>query len=393
MPIVFFEGFNSSDTDAIKLDTYYWSTNDESKISFVGGRTDNQINLANRPILSGLQYNNTLSLSNFSDPLVSHSGIGLGFYSPNYSLRTNNTAAGSPYAETLLSFYDNAGEVLKLDIIKTIYNSSPSVGLALYQNSTLVDVYDFESVLGNTWSIYSQADTLSIQESSYIEFYIDALNGNFAVRFSANNSYETYLLNSSNNIYTTITPFNNLSGITWYSTNDGISNHYRGIDDLYLTAGNSVSECLLGNNTKIYRKYPNSDTAIASWLGGYGGSVSSPSYSYVDDNDGDTGYIFSSTSGDACLFGMTGISEPAPSGVGGVKVINIVKKSMLDSDMSFINIMTSGNNEPVTEIGSGHLVDSTAYSYKTSFFFNNPLTSAEWTKQEITDMELGVKII
>jgi hypothetical protein len=381
------------------LDPQYWSTNNSSSISFTNGRTDNQVVIANRPIASGLQYNNTLSLSNFTDPLISHSGFGLGFYNSSYSLRTNSHNAPSPQAENLVSFYDNSGEVIRLDIVKTVYNNTNSIGLALYNNNVLVTTYDFSSPVGNTWSFFDSFInghwTWSIPQTSYIEFYINALNGNFAVRFSADNSYDSYLLNSLNNIYTTITPFNNLSGIKWYSSNDAVGGSWwsRNIDDLYLTAGNSLSECLLGNNTKIYRKYPNSDTAIASWLGGYGGSVSSPSYSYVDDNDGDTGYIFSSTSGDACLFGMTGISEPAPSGVGGVKVINIVKKSMLDSDMSFINIMTSGNNEPVTEIGSGHLVDSTAYSYKTSFFFNNPLTSAEWTKQEINDMELGVKII
>ena len=393
MAIVFFEGFNNSDSDVIKLDSSYWSTNDISKLSYVGGRTDNQIIFSNRPTASGLQYNTTLTLSNFTDPLVSHSGFGIGFYSNGYSLRTNTSSSPPPYAENLMSFYDNNGQALRIDIIKTTYNSTASVGFAVYQNNNLIETYDLKSPLGYSWNVYGQNDSYMIQQPSYTEIYIDPLNQTMAIRFSASNSIETYLLNSNNNIYTAINGFNNLSGITFSSTNNTVSNWSRSIDDLYLTAGNSLSECLLGYNTKIYRNTPSSDTSTQQWNARSGGSETSPSYNLLDDNDGDAGYIYSSTSGNICLYNMSNISEPAPSGVGGIKIINVVKKSNVDQDMNFINVMTSGDGGAITEIGGGHLVNSTSYNYKNTFLFNNPITSSEWTKQEINDMQLGVKII
>lgn len=393
MAIVFFEGFNNSDSDAIKLDSSYWSTNDLSKLSYIGGRTSNQIIFSNRPTASGLQDNTILTLSNFTDPLVSHSGFGIGFYTHNYSLRTNTSSSPSPYAEHLISFYDNNGEALRIDIIKTTYNSTASMGFAVYQNNNLVETYDLKSPLGYSWNFYNQYGSEMIPQPSYIEIYVDPLNQTMAIRFSANNSIETYLLNSNNNIYTAISGFNNLSGITFSSTNNTVTNWNRSIDDLYLTAGNSLSECLLGYNTKIYRNIPSSDTSTQQWNARSGGSETPPSYYLLDDNDGDAGYIYSSTSGNVCLYNMSNISEPAPSGVGGIKIINIAKKSNVDQDMNFINVMTSGDGGAITEIGSGHLVNSTSYSYKNTFVFNNPITSNEWTKQEINDMQLGVKII
>lgn len=392
MAIVFFEGFNHSDSDAIKLDSSYWSTNDVSKLSYIGGNTSNQIIFSNRPTASGLQYNTTLTLSNFTDPLVSHSGFGIGFYTQNFSLRTNTNSSPPPYAENLISFYDNNGEALRIDIIKTTYNSTASLGFAIYQNNNLVETYDLKSPLSYSWTIYSQNGSEMIQQPSYTEIYIDPLNDTMAIRFSASNSIETYLLNSANNIYTAISGFNNLSGITFSSTNNTTSWN-RSIDDLYLTAGNSLSECLLGYNTKIYRNTPSSDTSTQQWNARTGGSETPPYYYLLDDNDGDAGYIYSSTSGNICLYNMSNISEPAPSGVGGIKIINIAKKSNIDQDMNFINVMTSGNGGAITEIGSGHVVNSTTYTYKNTFVFNNPITSSEWTKQEINDMQLGVKII
>ena len=128
MSIVFFEGFNTTNNnDAVKLDFNYWSTNDNTKLSFGGGRTGGQIFIENHATNFSSPSYNTLSLSNFQDPIVSNSGFGLGFYCNNFSLRTNNIYnSASPHGEKFLSFYDNFGEVLRIDIIKIndfIYHS------------------------------------------------------------------------------------------------------------------------------------------------------------------------------------------------------------------------------------------------------------------------------
>lgn len=396
MPVVFFEGFNSSNTDTIKLDPNYWAvTGGNSNLNFANMRTGNGVQLRNRPIASGLELNTVLTLSNFTDPIISHSGFGLGFYIPQYGLRSRPIGYEPSGTENLVSFYDNTGEVLRLDIVHTLYGGSASIGLAVYEGATLVDIYDIESVLGNSWSVVNLGVGHSgIDYPSYLEMFIDPTNGNMAVRLSANNTSEAHLLNSSNAIYTNITGFSELSGVKFYGNNDYISGPFgnTGLDDLYLTAGNGVGECLLGNSTKIYRHFPDNNVAPTptGWFGTGGGS---PEYYYINSNNGDTDYIYSSTPGESGVFEMSNISEPAPSGVGGVKVINVVKKSSLETDMSFTNIMSSGVGEPMVDIGSPHLVDNPGYQYRNEFFFENPLTSSPWTKDDVNNMQLGVKIV
>lgn len=395
MSIIFFEGFNSSDNDIIKLDPQHWSTNDQSKLNFYYGRTDSQIFLANRPSQSGLPLNTTITLSNFANPLATNSGFGIGVHSNEASIRTGKY---SPYVENLISFYSNSVEVLRIDIVRSIYNTvDDSLAFAIYQNNNLVDTYDLKSSIGYSWQILQSNSSRYLYNPSYIEIYVNPTDENMAIRLTANNTYETHLLNSSNNIYTSISGFNNLNGIKFYGSNSDLDGYLeenrKTLDDLYLTAGNSLSECLLGHNSKIYRRYPNSNTSIAQWSGTANGSQQSPDYYLIDDNNGDTDYIYSHTSGNSSLYNISNINEPAPSGVGGVKVINVVRKSNLDQNVNFINIMTSGDGGSITEIGSGHLVNSTSYNYKNTFFFNNPITNNEWTKQEVNNMQLGVKII
>jgi hypothetical protein len=391
MPIIFFEGFNYNNSDTLRLDPFCWSTNSSPSISFGAGRTGNAVRIAPRPINSGLAHNATLTLSNFDDPLVSHSGFGLGFWCSAYQIKTNNNNASPPYAENLISFYNNSTEVLRIDVIKTTYNSQTSMGFGIYQNGTLLDTYDLSSPIGRSWVIGESSTVRYIMNDSYIEIYINPALGQMAMRFSASNSYNTHLLNSSSGIYTNINSFNSLKSIKYYATNDQISTG--AMDDLYLTAGNNSSECLLGQDTKIYSIVPNGDSSTMQWKARVNNSETSPSFSYVDDNNGDSGYIYSSTSGNACLFNMSNIDGSAPPNVGGIKIINVVKKIDLNSNMNFTNIMTSGIGGTIKEIGSGYLVDSTSYNYKNTFLFNNPITSGSWTKQQVDNMQLGVKIV
>lgn len=397
MSNLFFEGFNNQNTANKKFDENYWSTPDLSKIELGAGRTGNQIYLRGRPVASGLSDSTVITLSNFIDPLVNNSGFALGFYTDLYSVKTNNDSAPPPYAEKLIEFYNGSEEVLRIDIIKTTYNSTNSLGFGIYQNNVLVDTYDLKSFNGYSWIIYNQDNTMSVGYPSYIEFYIDPkLNNEMCIRFSANNTKDASLRNTSNNIFTAISGFSNLTSIKIYGTNDtigGPTSYRRTIDDFYICGGNDTSGCLLGSDTRIYRLNLNGDSSTQEWYGQSYGSVSQSSYWHVSSDDADESYIFSSTIDDESSFDLSNLPNDAPSNISGIKIINIARKSSLSQNSTIINIVTSGNNTESLEIGnpSGHYIDSDQYSSKTEFIFFNPFTGSGWTKQEINDLQLGVK--
>lgn len=392
MAILFFEGFNYTDANDVKLNPYHWTTNNSSKISYESARTDSAVVIAPRPIASGLEYNTTLTLSNFIDPLISHSGFGLGFGGYMYRITTNNNSAPAPYAENFISFHDDTDELLRIDIIKTTYESANSLGFGIYQNNTLIDTYDLKSVPGHSWNIQTHYDTMTLAVEYYFEIYIDSTNENkLAIRLTASNTVEAFLKNTGGNMYTNITGFTNLKSIKFYSTNNALS-YSQYIDDLYLTGGNDYATCLLGHNTKIYRLVPNEDGAPGpyNWLGRNGGSITSQSYSYIDDNDGDDTYIFSSTSGNQSFYGFGNLSGSAPSGIGGIQVINIARNQSVDN-AGFINIVTDADNTPIVDLGSGYTVNSDQYKHYSQFVYTNPLTSTNWTTDDINNIKIGVK--
>lgn len=393
--IIFFEGFNDANSDLIKLDSSYWLSSNTSKISFGTGRTSNSLLIDNRPQGSGIASNYTLTLSNFDDPLVSYSGFAVGFaLCESYGVRTNNDSPPL-YNENLISFHDNSGEVLRIDVIKTTFNSSNSLGLGIYQSGILVDTYDFKNVPGASWSYYEYNGYISISEPAHIQVYVDAKNNNqIGIQFSANTSYDTWLLNTSNNIYTSITGFNNLDKIIFYSNNSnfGAESTYRtNIDDVYITAGNSDSECLLGYNTRIYPlplDYFSYGLTPNDWKAHNNNSGNN--YYYLNSNDGDSTYAYSSSSGDISIFNISDLSISAPTGIGGIKIKNVIKKTG-GPNLNFTNVIRSGETESIFNVGNTHSISNITYDQKNSFVFINPITSGSWTKEDIDNMQIGIK--
>lgn len=403
MPIVFFEGFNYSDSDIIKLEPTYWSTNNWSSLSFMSGRTNNMLRIANRPAASGISDNNSITLSNIN-PLSSHNAMGLGFYLHERSILsgpTNRSYSVAPYNQPFLSFMSGSTDVLRVDIISSTFNGSNSIAFAVYQNNLLVNTYDLKSVTGYSWTIWDYSvNGIGIGNVSYFEIYVDPKNLNqIAIRFSANNTKNAYLLNNSGNIYTAIDGFNSLSSIIIHGIHDGAAslgwNSEKRIDDLYLTAGNNISDCLLGENTRIYKLNPNED-GVNQFSTRYGGATNPmgyPPFSLINSNDGDGSYIFASASGTQGLFGLENVSNSAPSGIGGIKITNVAKKTSVDENKSFTNIMSSGAGQPSQEVGSVYTVNSTNYTSYSSFLFNNPQTGSGWLQSEINNAQIGVKIV
>jgi len=398
MSLVFFEGFNYSNNDSLKLNPNFWTVNDVSKLSFGSGRTNNQIQLNNRSTSDPNLSNNTvLTLQNFTDPLVSSSGFALGFAINSRIAHMATDLSSSPYLENFVKFYnDSNNEVLSLDIIRTSGNYGNSLGFGVYQNNSLVDVYDLKSHIGYSWSINQNSggggvgDYFSLASvPSYIDIYIDPVNNqHISINFSANNTNNAQLRNTSDEYYTSISGFNSLSKIEFYSQHNHNSNtNTTNLDDLYIKSGNNREESVIGNSIKIYKLSFNSNTSQNNW-------TTSPlnpnsAFSYLNNNDGDTNYVFSSASGDVGIYNLNDLPGDSPANVGGVKISNIVRSSDSDTSWQFVNVISDGST--IVEDSSVYTVDSTIYSHKENLIFQNPITETDWTKNDINNLQIGLK--
>lgn len=390
MSIVFFEGFNISNSDTKKLDTNYWSI-PENDITFGSGRTNNGAYIRSSPYASGMTANKRLDLTNFISPLTNNNALGLGFYVTE--IKQNESK--------LVSFHNGASEVLSINVITTSYNSTSSIGLDVVQGGVSVGIYDFKSPVGYTYGLpdafYVDGGwRLRVNQATYLEFFIDSKNANL-IRIRVN-GLDMY--NGSSSTNTTITGFSNIDKISLYGAHDNVANSTananRLYDDLYLTGGSDINNTLLGSNTKIYRIGPESNSATMDWysLSGDNHPWLGPSYNAngdVSTNDGDNSYIYTVASGNTSLFNMSNLptGSTLPSGVGGIKVFNTARKLIQDS--SFVNVYASGDGQTIAEFGPQHQLTQASYDYYNHFAFQNPQTNTDWTIEDINNMQLGVR--
>lgn len=390
MAIILYEGFNFSTTDSPKLDTNYWSSNNIVNISYGGGRTDSEIVIANHDWGSSNPTINSLTLSNFPDPLSTNNCFAFGYSHREYSMAIvyqGTPGSVAPYRAPYVEFKDTSGNtVLKFNIIRTTFQGSVSLGLEVEQNNTAVTVYDFRSYVGRSWGMDTSPQ---ITNRIYLEFFIDAKNNNkMSVRVSQDGgTVHGYLLNSNNVEETTITGFTSLGSVTWFSRN----NAYGGVmalDDLYFSRGNSASECYLGANTRIYRLNLASNGSTLQWIS----NNSNQQFSNLNNSDGDANYIYSSvnSSGDTSIFDLNNLPVN-PSNVSIiVKPINIVRKTG-DTNLKFTNVMTTGTGGTITNLGPEQTVSSSNYDIQSSLIAVNPVTGNPWTVSDINNMQIGVK--
>lgn len=395
MSVIFFEGFNYSNSDLLKLNPDFWTVNDPTKLTFGAGRTNNEVILENRSTDSGLEANTVLTLQNFTDPLASNSGFAIGFgMGENNIVHRSTSFSSAPYLENFVKFYDNSNiEVLSIDVIRTSGVYGDSLGFAIYQNNTLVDVYDLKSHIGHSWTITNQfsATLFRLSQASYIDIYIDPVNNNhISINFSANVTNNAQLRNTSDQYYTSISGFNSLGKIEFYSKSrvlEGVIGSLpMRIDDFYIKTGNTREEAVIGNSVKIYKLVFDNNTDQNDWAS-YNNQNSQ--YFYLNSNDGDASYVLSSNSGDVGLYNLSNLPGDSPSGVAGVKISNIVRSSDIDTDWQMVNVLSSGDG--IIEDSNVYTVDSTIYSHKETFLFQNPITSGNWTKNDIDNLRVGIK--
>jgi len=376
MDIIFFEGFNYSSTE--DLDPHYWSTS--GALSFNG----DTVNISNRPWTSGLSANTTLTLNNFIEPFTTHSGVGIGveLLSQNNYTAIFTPVAGyetSPIGENLISFYNNAGKELRIDIEPTTRSGSGSMGFAVYEDNMLLDIYDINNYATHSWTMIDNGQVRQLISSTgrvYLEIYID--NQQLSMRLSASESLEVSLLNNSASgiFISTNAPISNLSSIKFYGSHNASVYGYRRLDNLYLTASDSEVEAFLGSNARIVKldQYGFFYIAQMDWK----------SNNYLNHN-----YIYSSGINDIALWNVDDTYEEGT--VGGIRMQQTIRKSFPSNDADCTNVMTSGAGGPIINIGDIYNINSVDYTTKSSFAFINPVTSSPWTIQELNDMQIGIK--
>lgn len=379
MDVIFFDGFEFysqfEPTYFKELDNH-WSI--EGGISFNG-----TANFANRPYLSGLSANTILTLQNFTNPFINHNGFGLGVRFVSGSIATPVSGTSPfPSGENLISFYNGAGAELRIDILQTTFYGSGSMGFAVYENNSLLDIYDVGHYVGSPWYTYqfnngsNAANRLASSDGNpyhLLEIYIDSEQ--ISMRLPVSSLDTAPLLNSASGLYTAISPLGNLSSIKFYGHHDALYNDGVRLAELYLTASDSEAEALLGYNTSTFslNQYGVYDIAQMDWQ--------SPA-----------GLIYSSGINDIALWNVEDIYyAPWDAPVGAIKIRQTIRKSFPSNDADCTNVMTSGAGGPIINIGDIYNINSIQYTSKSSILSINPVTSSPWTIQELNDMQIGIK--
>lgn len=389
MAMVFFEGFNYNNGEAINLNTSYWSHNNGYSFQNAG-RTQNSIALPNRTMNTSLASNSYLQLSNFTNPLTSNSCIGIGFWVNRLQAGLSSNSSEPDY-ENLISLTTNNG-TLSIDCGRP--SDNVGVLLVVRENDTVINTYDFRSAPQNSWN-HSNANFGNgtvlpyIDGAMYLDLFFDATNGSFSVRAAGGNTLSTPLYNASGSASTAITSFTSVTQVKLYgkmNLNNWNTGDSRYFDDFYFTNGNSFSDVFLGPNTRIYRLHSNGTLGF-NWQNDPAGN--DPNYAMYTNN-GDSAYIRSNANGQVAYYNFDDLPGGSPNTIAGVKLINIARKSGLDTQ-AMVNIMASSSSDSLQEIGPTYTINSETYSLKESMYFTNPVTSGNWTPSAINTMVLGVK--
>jgi hypothetical protein len=228
----------------------------------------------------------------------------------------------------------------------------------------------------------------------YFECFVDAKSQNrLLIRLSVDGGGQNLIAkNTSNNIYTSISGFSNLTSVRFYSmavsASDSYDNSKRQIDDLYINGSGSADTCLLGSDTKIHRISPTGTTSISGWISNTNNPITS-----ITSADGDASYIYADvlSSGVQSLFDFTDVPVGSPTGLILLKSMNIARKTSLDSNSKFINIMRSGTTGTIFELGSTNTISDIDYTTFSQIVYNNPVTGSGWRISDINNMQIGIK--
>lgn len=160
-------------------------------------------------------------------------------------------------------------------------------------------------------------------------------------------------------------------------------------DNLYVVddTGTDVNDFLGEISVDTIR--PDGDGDVNNFVGSDGNS--NQNWRLVDevDNDGDTTYVESNTSGEIDLYTFENMtSTPTTSGIYGLQLENLVSKS----DAGFAEYRNILRTNSTNYFGSGNYPSYNDYESFYSVWEINPDTTGVWTEQEINTIQGGTKV-
>jgi hypothetical protein len=154
------------------------------------------------------------------------------------------------------------------------------------------------------------------------------------------------------------------------------------IDDLFAwNAEGSFNNDFIGDK-RVHTMMPTADTATADWLKNSG----SVGYDRINEigPDGDTSYIYSSTSTNASQFAIANM----PADTGAIAALQTYRGTR-KTDSGTCNVQTTIVSGAYTTSGTSAAL-TTAYQYYQDVFETDPATGALWTKSGVDGAEVRV---
>lgn len=394
----------------------------------------------------------TLTAKNFPSSFsTTGTGFGIGFYTNKIATDSADYGTGPYYPANLLELSSTSGamdvDVLKLEAIHvstTGYASgiAPQVGIRVSQTGSVVGSFTFD-VWGAPWYIENRNNISPIMQRTvdaynykygglYVEVCVvpdadplDAtkpyslqvkVNGMNLTVDGTDEDKKLYLTNcfsnSGINFFNQMTFYgsripttgnNNENPFTTVNGSPYATHLYHTyLDNIYVIEGATDNDCLLGPTTKVFNIIPQEGGARVNddWSG-FTLAWDNQDFNNLErnlkDNNGDSSYVYTETSGSVLAMPMVMSDNPAnpiPSGVnyaiGGIKITNSVRKS--NQNTSFQNVWGTGTTSAsMSGIGTNFSITNNHYEYKNQYLLNNPITATGWTFPDVINGKFGIK--
>jgi len=163
------------------------------------------------------------------------------------------------------------------------------------------------------------------------------------------------------------------------------SSFYMIIDDIYILdgTGSAPTNTFLGD-IRVECRFPNAVGTNTAWL-----PSAAPAYGCLSQPipDGDSSYIYSSTTNDISTFPLPPLAS-SPATIFGLQITHCSRKTEVSNRFVADVIRSGSTNYPGASVGL-----STSYNFYTTIYPTDPATSAPWTLTNANAVEVGIKQI
>jgi hypothetical protein len=231
---------------------------------------------------------------------------------------------------------------------------------------------------GTVLATYTSAFAQSVWAHFQIKVVINNTTGSISVRKNGatSDSYSASSLNTRGG-----TSNNYANKVAIVSGNTGSSTPI--VDDLLVFNDSGAAPNTWVGDVRALQLMPSGDTAQKD----FSRSTGSTNCTLVDEaqQNGDTDYVFSSTSGQEDLYDLADLTA-TPTSIIGVQSRMFAKKSDTGSRQGQIRVKSGA-----TEVGGTDTALSTSYAWLNRVDTVDPNTSAAWTASAVNALQVGPK--